>query len=67
MWKNLVVGCTQVKQQVLSAMPIDNSLRETLVKDLETFENPFEYLNTESKRVNYFNKKWGVVEPVEKC
>ena len=47
-------------------MPKDNPVRVTLEKDLETFENPFINFNTESKRLNYFNKKWGVVEPVEK-
>lgn len=56
----------QVKQQVLSAVPKDNPVSATLEKDLETFENQFVNFNTESKRLNYFNKKWGVVEPVEK-
>lgn len=47
-------------------MPKDNPVRATLEKDLETFENPFVNFNTEGGRLNYFNKKWGVVEPVEK-
>ena len=57
---------SQVKQQVLSAVPKDNPVRAKLEKDLQTFENPFINFSTESKRLKYFNKKWGVVEPVER-
>ena len=60
------MDCTQVKQQVLSAVPKDNPVRATLEKDLQTFEKPFINFSTESKRLNYFNKKWGVVEPIER-
>lgn len=37
---------SQVKQQVLSAVPKDNPVRAALEKDLETFENPFINFNT---------------------
>lgn len=57
---------SQVKQQILFAVPKDNIIRVTLGKNnLESFENPFVNFNTESKRLNYFNTKWGVVEPVD--
>ncbi|KAK2864168.1 hypothetical protein Q7C36_003322 [Tachysurus vachellii] len=57
---------SQVKQEILSAVPKDNSVRSTLEKGFENFENPFVSFNTETKRMKYFNKKWGIVEPVEK-
>lgn len=53
---------SQVKRQVLSAVSPDNPVREKL----EAFDNPFVNFNTESKRLNYFSKKWGVVEPIDK-
>lgn len=31
----------------------------------EQLENPFSYLNTESKRTKHFKEKWKIVEPVE--
>ena len=55
---------SQVKQEILSAVPKDNPIRSTL-EGLDTFENPFVSFNTETKRTRYFNEKWGVVEPVE--
>ena len=55
---------SQVKQEILSAVPKDNHIRSTL-EGLDTFENPFVRFNTETKRIRYFNEKWGVVEPVE--
>lgn len=51
---------------MLSAVPKDDPVRATLEKGLENFENPFVSFNTETKRVKYFNQKWGVVEPVGK-
>lgn len=54
------------KQKVLSAVPVDNPVRSTLEKYLETFENPAESFDTETKRKKYFSAKWGIVEPVEK-
>lgn len=38
---------SQVKQQVLSAVPQDSHVRDKLEKDLATFKNPFVHLNTE--------------------
>ena len=36
------------------------------VKDcFEQLENPFSFLNTETKRQRHFEKKWKIVEPVE--
>ena len=55
---------SQVKQEILSAVPKDNPIRSTL-EGLDKFENPFVSFNTETKRTRYFNEKWGVVEPVE--
>lgn len=54
---------SQVKHEILSAVPKDNPVRSTLEKG---FENPFVSFNTETKRMKYFNKKWGIVEPVGK-
>lgn len=56
---------SQVKQEILSAVPTDDPVRSRLEEGLENFENPFESFNTETKRTKYFNQKWGVVEPVE--
>jgi len=55
---------SQLKHEILSALPKDGPVRSTL-DGLENFENPFVNFNTESKRMKYFNEKWGVVEPVE--
>lgn len=57
---------SQVKHEILSAVPKDDPVRATLEKGLENFENPFVSFSTETKRMKYFNQTWGVVEPVEK-
>lgn len=57
---------SEFKHKVLSAIPADNPVRNTLGKCLETFENPVENFNTESKRKKYLSEKWGMVDPVEK-
>lgn len=57
---------SQVKHEILSAVPKDNPVRSTLEKGFDNLENPFVSFNTETKRMKYFNKKWGIVEPLEK-
>lgn len=56
---------SQVKHEILSILPKDDSIRSTLEERLENFENPFVEFNTETKRMKYFNEKWGIVEPME--
>lgn len=53
---------SQVKHEMLSVVPKDNPVRSTLEKGFENFENPFVSFNTETNRMMYFNKKWGIVE-----
>ncbi|XP_026018914.1 uncharacterized protein LOC113019411 [Astatotilapia calliptera] len=55
------------KQSVVDCLSTDTS-RETLEKVEDCFdqlENPFSCLNTESKRIRYFEQKWKIVEPIE--
>lgn len=55
------------KEAVVECLSSDAS-RETLEKVEDCFdqlENPFSCLNTESKRMRHFEKKWKIVEPVE--
>ncbi|XP_023821499.1 uncharacterized protein LOC101158135 isoform X1 [Oryzias latipes] len=56
---------SQIKVEVLSALPPDNPIRPSLEKTFDKFENPFLSFNTETKRVKYFKNKWGIVEPVD--
>lgn len=50
---------SQVKHEILSAVPKDNPVRSTLEKGFDNLENPFVSFNTETKRIKYFNKKMG--------
>lgn len=45
----MLLDCTQVKHEMLSAVPKDDPVRATLEKGLENFENPFVSFNTETK------------------
>lgn len=56
---------TQTRQDVISVIPPNNPVRSAVEESLAHFESPFSMFNTETKRTNYFNDKWGVVEPVE--
>ncbi|XP_028310661.1 uncharacterized protein LOC114468147 [Gouania willdenowi] len=58
---------THTKETVVECLSSGAS-SETLGKVQECFgqlQNPFSCLNTESKRMRYFEKKWKIVEPVE--
>ena len=57
---------SQFKQKVLSTVPMDNPVKSTLENCLETFENPVQSLDTETKRKKYLSEKWGIVDPLEK-
>lgn len=57
-WQRLLL---QVKHEILSAVPEDDPVRPTLEDTLDHFENPFVGFNTETKRMKYFNEKWGLV------
>ena len=57
---------SQFKQKVLSTVPMDNPVRSTLENCLETFENPVQSFDTETKRKKYLSEKWGIVDPLEK-
>lgn len=55
------------KDAVVNCLSSDAS-RETLERVESCFdqlENPFSCLNTETKRMKHFEKKWNIVEPVE--
>lgn len=56
---------SQVKQDVLLALPADDQVRVAVEHSLNKFENPVTNFNTDTKRITYFSKKWGVIEPKE--
>lgn len=66
--EELVSGIhAHTKEAVVNCLSSDAS-RETLERVESCFdqlENPFSCLNTESKRMRHFEKKWNIVEPVE--
>ncbi|XP_041825036.1 uncharacterized protein LOC121629374 [Melanotaenia boesemani] len=56
---------SNLKEQVLSAVPADNPSRSSVEEIFNNTFNPFSELNTNTKWTKYFSEKWGVVEPAE--
>lgn len=56
---------SEIQHRVLSAFPVNDSLKSEVEHSLNDFENPFASSSTDSKRNSYFTEKWGIVEPVE--
>lgn len=56
---------SQAKHAAIAALPLNDPNISVINESLEEFENPFTHLNTEWKRNQFFNQKWGVVEPIE--
>ena len=57
---------SQFKHKVLSTVPMGSPVRSTLENCLETFENPVQSFDTETKRKKYLCAKWGIIDPFEK-
>lgn len=56
---------SQAKNNILSALPINDPYKSVINDSCKKLENPFTNLNTEWKQNKYFKEKCGVVEPVE--
>ncbi|XP_037401191.1 uncharacterized protein LOC119265236 [Pygocentrus nattereri] len=57
----------QAKEAVIKCLSVDLP-KQALDKVEDCFdqlENPFSFMNTETKRQRYFEQKWNIVEPVE--
>ena len=54
-----------LKHSALSVLPSNSPGSKEVEQSFEYFQNPFSFLNSESKRVKYFREKWGTVEPLE--